>query len=69
MRAVQVLQKCLCDALSDMHALRSRVLLRATQALIVGRRLTMMDVARSWPNADHMRALQIGEANEAPGNN
>jgi hypothetical protein len=56
MRAVQVLQKCLSDALSDMHALRSRVLLRATQALIVGRRLTMMDVTRAWPGAERVRA-------------
>lgn len=56
MRAIRVLQKCLCDALSDMHALRSRVLLRATQAVIVGRRLTLMDVARSWPDAERVRA-------------
>ena len=32
MRATEVLQKCLGDALGSMHALRSRVLLRAVEA-------------------------------------
>jgi hypothetical protein len=39
-----------------MHALRSRVLLRAVEALLHGRRLTLMDVARSWPGAERVRA-------------
>lgn len=56
MRATQVLQKCLGDALEGMHALRERVLLRATEALIAGRRLTLMDIARSWPGAERVRA-------------
>lgn len=56
MRAIQVLQKSLSDALSGMHALRSRVLLKATQAVMSGRRLTLMDVARSWPDAERVRA-------------
>jgi len=49
MRATEVLQKCLEDALGSMHALRSRVLLRAVEATIHGRRLTLIDLARSWP--------------------
>ena len=47
MRASQVLQKCLPDSLGRMHALRERVLLRAVEALLSGRRLTLTDVARS----------------------
>lgn len=56
MRATQVLQKCLGDALGSMHALRSRALLRAVEAMIHGRRLTLMDLARSWPGAERVRA-------------
>ena len=56
MRATEVLQKCLSDALGSMHALRSRVLLRAVEAMIHGRRLTLIDLARSWPGAERIRA-------------
>ena len=56
MRASEVLQKCLSDALNTMHALRSRVLLHAVEATIEGRRLTLMDLARSWPGAERVRA-------------
>ncbi len=56
MRASEVLQKCLGETLGAMHALRSRVLLRAVEALIHGRRLTLMDLARSWPGAERIRA-------------
>lgn len=58
MRASQVLQKCLPHSLSGMHALRERALLRAVEALLQGRRLTLMDVARAWPDATRMRAAQ-----------
>lgn len=56
MRASEVLQKCLSGSLGAMHALRSRVLLRAVEALVAGRRLTLIDVARSWPGARRVRA-------------
>ena len=56
MRASRVLQKCLSGSFTAMHRSRSRVLLRAVEALIVGRRLTLMDVARSWPEAERVRA-------------
>jgi len=56
MRATEVLQKCLSDALGSMHALRSRVLLRAVEAMIQGNRLTLIDLARSWPGAERVRA-------------
>jgi hypothetical protein len=39
-----------------MHSLRRNVLMRAVDALIAGRRLTMMDMARSWPGAERVRA-------------
>jgi hypothetical protein len=55
MRASEVLQKCLPDSLHRMHALRERVLLQAVEALLQGRRLTLMDVARSWPDAERVR--------------
>jgi Transposase DDE domain len=56
MRASQVLQKCLPASLGEMHALRSNVLLRSVEALLAGRRLTLIDVARSWPGAERVRA-------------
>jgi hypothetical protein len=39
-----------------MHQARSRVLMQAVEALVAGRRLTLMDVARSWPGAERVRA-------------
>ncbi|MEO8803718.1 MAG: IS4 family transposase [Rudaea sp.] len=56
MRATKVLQKCLDGALVSMHACRQRVLFMAVEALIAGRRLTLMDVARAWPGAERVRA-------------
>jgi hypothetical protein len=56
MRATKVLQKCLGDALQPMHALRRCVLLQAVEALIQGRRLTLIGVARAWPGAERIRA-------------
>ncbi len=56
MRATRVLQTCLGQALRTMHVLRCRVLLRAVEALVQGRRLTLIDLARSWPGAERIRA-------------
>jgi Transposase DDE domain len=56
MRASRVLQKCLACSLEPMHDARSRVLLRSVEALVAGRRLTLMDVARAWPDAERVRA-------------
>jgi hypothetical protein len=39
-----------------MHALRERTLLRAVEALLHGRGLTLIDIARSWPSATRVRA-------------
>ncbi|EIL97806.1 ISXoo8 transposase, partial [Rhodanobacter sp. 115] len=49
MRASEVLQKCLGEALGAMHTLRSRALLQAVEATVHGRRLTLIDLARAWP--------------------
>lgn len=56
MHARQVLQKCLSPALGAMHALRRHVLMKAIDALVVGRRLTLIEMARSWPDAERVRA-------------
>ncbi len=56
MRASQVLQKCLSGCFVAMHAVRARVLLRSVEALLAGRRLTLIDVAWSWPGAQKVRA-------------
>jgi hypothetical protein len=56
MRATQVLQKCLSFSLEAVHALREKSLMRAVDALLAGRRLTLMDMARAWPGAERVRA-------------
>jgi hypothetical protein len=56
MRATEVLQNCLGESLQVLHALRSRVLMRAVEATIAGRRLTLIDLARAWPDAQRIRA-------------
>lgn len=56
MRATEVLQKCLGNSLDVIHATRSRVLMRAVEAAIAGRRLTLIDLARAWPDAERIRA-------------
>lgn len=56
MHAAAVLQKCLKSAFGSMHALRQRVLMRAVDALLHSRRLTLMDLARAWPDAERVRA-------------
>lgn len=56
MRAIEVLQKSLPNALGTMHACRRRVLASAVDALIAGRRLTLIDIARAWPGAERVRA-------------
>lgn len=55
MRATAVLQRCLPLAVGAMHALRRTTLLLAIEALIAGRRLVLIDLARSWPGAEFIR--------------
>jgi hypothetical protein len=56
MHASSVLQKCLSDVLTRMHAMRVQVLLGAVQALLASRRLVLMELARAWPGAEKVRA-------------
>jgi hypothetical protein len=56
MHAHPVLQKCLSDVLTRMHAMRVQVLLGAVQALLTSRRLVLMELARAWPGAEKVRA-------------
>ena len=56
MHARQLLEKCLDPVLGGMHAQRRDVLMKAVDALVAGRRLTLIYVARSWPGAMHVRA-------------
>lgn len=51
MHATRILRQCLPAVLEPMHAARSRRLLAAVEALVTGSRLTLTDLARSWPNA------------------
>ncbi len=56
MHAAAVLQKCLKSAFGSMHALRQRVLMRAVDALLHSGRLTLMGLARAWPDAERVAA-------------
>ena len=56
MHAIAMLQKSLHQALTAMHAARVHVLLGAVSALLNGRRLVLMDLARSWPDEIRVRA-------------
>lgn len=56
MHASTILRRCLSSVLEPMHATRRQVLLKAVEALIAGRRLTLTDLARSWPGAVWMHA-------------
>ena len=56
MHAKTVLQTCLAPVLIQIHARRARAVLGAVTALLMGRRLVLMDLARSWPGAERVRA-------------
>jgi hypothetical protein len=54
--ASAVLQKCLPGVIGAMHVVRAAALLNAVQSLLSCRRLILMDMARSWPGAQRVRA-------------
>ena len=54
--ASSVLQKCLSGVTGSMHVYRLRALLGSVQCLLSCRRLILMDMARSWPGAQRVRA-------------
>lgn len=56
MHASRILRRCLSSVFDSMHAARARRLLGAVEALIHGRRLTLIDLARSWVGATWVHA-------------
>lgn len=54
--AAEVLQKCLSGVFGLMHATRARALIKAVQALLVSRRLILIEMARAWPQANQVSA-------------
>ena len=58
MHAGKILTQLLSSVMDTMHLGRRKVLLNAVEALLQGRRLTLSDLARSWPDATWMQAPQ-----------
>ncbi len=56
MHATQVLQKILSPVIARLDARNARNLLFAVEALLVGRRLTLMELARHFPGAGRIKA-------------
>lgn len=56
MHAFAILQKILRPVSARLDLRNARNLLLAVQALVAGRRLTMMELARHWPGAKRVRA-------------
>lgn len=56
MHAVSILPKCLHKSLDRMDKRQVRTLLGAVSALLLGRRLVLMELARHWPGALRVRA-------------
>lgn len=56
MHACSVLQKVLSPVIASLDARNARNLLRAVAALLAGRRLTLMELARHWPRAERIGA-------------
>lgn len=55
MHATKVLQKILSPVIARLDARNARSLLFAVEALLVGRRLTLMELARHFPGAEHIK--------------
>ena len=56
MHASRALHNCLPNALGLLHQRRAEALLGCVDALSAGRRLTLTDLARSWPGAERIAA-------------
>jgi hypothetical protein len=56
MHAVAILQKIVRSVSAQLDVRNERNLLSAVQALVRGRRLTLMELARHWPGAERIRA-------------
>ncbi len=62
MHACSVLQKVLSPVIDSLDARNARNLFRAIAALLAGRRLTLMELARHWPRADRLLGNPRGQA-------
>jgi hypothetical protein len=56
MHAVAILQKIVRSVSAQLDVRNERNLLSAVEALVRGRRLTLMELARHWPGAERIRA-------------
>lgn len=56
MHAAQVLQKIFRPVIARLDARNARNLLSAVEALLIGRRLTLMELARHFPGAERVHA-------------
>jgi Transposase DDE domain len=56
MHAVAILQKIVRSVSAQLDVRNERNLLTAVEALVRGRRLTLMELARHWPGAERIRA-------------
>ena len=56
MHVKQILTRCFSSVFKTIHATRQMVLIRSIEALITGHRLTLTDLARTWPEAMFMHA-------------
>ena len=56
MHATKVLQKILSGVIAHLDKRNARNLLFAVEALLVGRRLTLMELARHFPGAERIHA-------------
>lgn len=56
MHATQVLQKALRAAIARLNRRNTRNLLFVVEALLIGRRLTLMELARHFPGAERVQA-------------
>lgn len=56
MHVKQILTRCFPCVFNSIHASRREVLLRSVEALVIGHRLTLTNIARSWPGATFIHA-------------
>lgn len=56
MHATKVLQKVLCPVIARLDRRNARNLLLAVESLVLGRRLTLMELARHFPGAERIAA-------------
>ena len=56
MRTTEVLQSFQGESLQAIHSLRFRLLMRAVEVTVAGRRLILIDLTRGWLDGKRIRA-------------